>query len=348
MRKFWSVKPYRKLGRAFNFIIGGRGVGKTFNSIYESNYVYDEKIILMRRTQTEIDLITSHGEDVELSPFAKINERSRQKKYGLIPTNYHIGRVNEKIYGIYDGEKEEKKYLGMILALSTVASIRGFSAVDISTMIYDEFIPEKHVKKIGKGTAEADAFFNAYETINRDREESGEKPIQVFLLSNANDLNCPLLSELGFDTIFEKMRRKKIPFIDLPQRNATLTLYEDREFKEVKRKTALYQLTKGTKFYDMALENDFSFNDFSLIKSMPLSEFNPWCIYGDVCIYRHKSIYLFYVSPHIMSCDFYDITKQDTQRFVIERGRFLYGAFIEGAVIFENFHVKMKILEVIG
>lgn len=347
---YFTLMPYRKIGRAFNFIFGGRGIGKTFNGIYEPIFEYGLKEIYMRRTSKELDTIAANDSNMDMSPFAKINKRSHDPRYmnkTLKPTELHMEKLNKDIYGIYNGF-DEPKHVGMALALSTVATIRSFDASDYDCMIYDEFIPEKHVRKIGKDDAEGEAFLNAYETINRDREYDGLPPIQCFLMTNANDIACPLLDILNLTNRIESMRKKKQHFIDLPKMNCTLTLYEDKEFKEAKKKTALYQLTQGTKFYDMAIENDFAYNDFSLISSRKLSEYKPWAILGDICIYRHKSRYEYYVSPHIMECEKYDTTEQDVKRFIQERGRFLYGAYLENQIHFENFKCKKKLLEVIG
>lgn len=343
--KYFSTRPIRKIGRAFNFVLGGRGIGKTFNGINET--VDDNELfIYMRRTQDEVDLIGSDSENVELSPFAKINARSHDPQFGLIPKNLKMSRVNKKIWQITNGI-EEPKQAGICLGLSTVASIRGFDADPYETLIFDEFIPEKHVKKIGKDLAEGEAFLNAYETINRDREFIGRKPVTCFIFSNSNSLSHPLLEVLNLMNIIERMKRKNQHFVDLPAMDCTITLYEDKEFKEAKKKTALYRLTKGTSFYRMAIENEFVYDDFSLIESRPLIEYRPLCRFDDLCIYEHKSNGSYYVSPHCIRCEYFSNSDNDVQAFYMLYGRMLYGAYISGDLIFENFSVKKRLLEVI-
>ena len=344
--KYFSTRPISKVGRAFNFVLGGRGVGKTFNGINDT--VDDNlKFIYMRRTQDEVDLIGSDSENVELSPFAKINARSNDPRFGLNPKSLRMSRLNKKIWQITNGE-EEPEHVGICLGLSTVASIRGFDADPYETLIFDEFIPEKHVRKIGQGNAEADAFLNAYESINRDREFIGRKAMTCFLFSNSNSLSHPLLEELNLMTVIERMKRKGQHFIDLPSMDATITLYEDKEFKEAKKKTALYRLTKGTQFYKMAIENDFVYDDLSLIESRPLIEYRPLCRFDDFCIYEHKSNGSYYVSPHCIKCEYFSNSDNDVQAFYLSYGRMLYGAYVAGDLIFENYSVKRKLLEVIA
>lgn len=343
---YFSLRPIKKVGRAFNFILGGRGVGKTFNSINED---VDDKVpfIYMRRTQEEVDLIGSNDQDLSLSPFAKINARTNDEKFpDLIGKQLQMKKINKKVWNVTNGI-ETPEHVGLCLALSTIASIRGFDGDIYNDLLVDEFIPERHVHKIGKGDSEGEAHLNAYETINRDRELIGRPPLQAFYMSNANNIEHPLLEILGLMNVIERMKKKGQHFIDLPDKDCTITLYEDREFKEAKKKTALYRLTKGTAFYKMAIDNDFVYNDFSLIKSMPLIEYKPICQFDDICIYQHKSNGTFYVSPHIVKCEKYTRSDNDVQNFYMTHGRYLYGAYVTGCVIFENYTVKKRLLEVI-
>lgn len=349
MEKFWKIKkmkqikyfskrPIDKVGRTFNFIIGGRGVGKTFSTIWEC-LMDGEKFIYMRRTQSEVELISSNGDDVSLSPFAKIN-----KKKG---TTMEMNRVNKNVWAVDTGDEENKQNVGIVLSLSTVASIRGFDADDYDALIFDEFIPEKHVKKIGKGEAEGEAFLNAYETLNRDREFQGRKPLRCYLLSNSNNINHPLLSMLGVVNVLERMRNRGQHFVDLPNFDMTITLYDDADFREEKAKTALYKLTRGTKFFDMSIDNDFAYNDFTGIESKNLKEYKPLCAIHGLYIYVHKSSGDYYVSAHRHNVETFGDGENEVHRFYMQYGRKLYGAYVMGALFFENYQVKEKILEMI-
>lgn len=344
--KYFSLRPIKKIGRAFNIIIGGRGVGKTFNCINDLTDDMkdeDDKFIYMRRTQNEIDLIGSDDENVSVSPFAKINRRSNDPKFGLIPKQYTMSKVNKNIWAVYNYDQ----LVCQCLALSTIARIRGFDADAYTSWIYDEFIPEKHVHKLGKGDAEGEAILNAYETINRDRELVGQPALQLFLCSNAFDISHPFLDMMGFTEIIERMRRKGQHFVDLPAKSATIMLYDDAEYKEARKKTALWMLTKGTNFAKMAFDNEFIYNDFSLIKSMPLIEYRPYCSIDGVYIYEHKSNGTFYVTSHPCKCETFSNSDHDVQNFYLNYGRFLYGAYVNGDLIFENYSVKHRVLELI-
>ena len=335
---YFSKRPIDKIGRTFNIIFGGRGIGKTFNCIYED--VKDgTSFIYMRRTQSEVDLIGSNSDDVTLSPFAKINAKKH--------TKLEMSKINKNIWSVSNGYDENKKQVGLVLALSTVSAIRGFDADAYDDLIFDEFVPEKHVKRIGKGLAEGEAFLNAYETINRDREFNGRRAMRCYLLSNSNNINSPLLEILGLVNVIERMRNRGQTFVDLPKLDCTITLYNDEEFKQEKEKTALYKLTRGTDFYDMSINNEFIYNDFSMIESKDLREYNSLCSIGDIYIYEHKSRYEYYVSKHRCTCPSYDMTDSGQRKFYLDFGRTIYNAYVNQAIRFETYLLKEKLLEAI-
>lgn len=345
--KWYSIRPLLKKGRVFNIVIGGRGTGKTFNSIRELtedglNFIY------MRRTFDECTLIADHADDMNFSPFQKINNVTG-KSEKMETRTYEIKKSNKKIWNIYDGIGDLQHFVGALCSLSTINSVRGFDADWCKAIILDEFIPEKHVKKIGKGDSEGEAILNAYETINRNRELEGEPPCLMFMFSNAFDISHPFLDILGLTPIIERMKRKGTQFVDLPQKNLTITVYEDKEFMEAKSKTALYQLTRGSSFYEMALNNDFVYNDFSLVRSKNISEYNPYVIFDGIEIYKHKSNGSYYCSLCLKQCNniYHDVDNERTE-FVIKYGRILYAAFIKGNIFFENYAIKKKIMEVIA
>lgn len=334
-RIYFSLRPVKKIGRSFNFIFGGRGTGKTFNSLYEE-YEDDNTFALWRRTQTEVDLLGSGTVDVSMNPFESINI--------VKGTQLFMKRVNKYVWGVYDNF-DEPRHVGFVMGLSTIGNIRGFSGDVIQDVIYDEFIPQKNARSMSD---ESGMFFNAYETVNRNRELDGRAPLRVFLLTNSNTLSHPLLYDLGLIPKIEKMKRKGITFMDLPQRDCTLTMIDNAEFKEKKAKTALYRLTKGTSYYDMAIENDFAYDDLSAIKSMPLVEFVPVCCIQGVTIYKHKSGAFYYVSPHYQKCEVYSDSESDISRFRTNYARVLYVEYENNNVFFENYVVKRKFLEVIN
>ena len=179
----------------FTLVCGGRGTGKTFTALYEtiSNNV---TFMLMRRMQTQVDMINRP----EFSPF-----KALERVHGL-----HIGleKISKNNSAIYYQEEIDGEYkcvgqpIGYTAALATLSNMRGFDASDVKRVIFDEFIPERHERPIKN---EGTAIYNAYETINRNRELNGENPLQMVFLDNSNRLDNPLFVDLRLVTRAGKM-----------------------------------------------------------------------------------------------------------------------------------------------
>ena len=184
---------------------------------------------------------------------------------------------------------------GYTVALSTVANLRGFDASDVDIIIYDEFIPEKSERPLPH---EADALFNCYETLNRNRELSGSPPLQLFCLANANDQTTPVLEHLRLIRRIDRMRKTGTELWTDKKRGLLLLMLRDSPISEAKADTALYRLTAGSDYAQMALSNDFVYEDRGRIISRPLAEYKPIVSVGEITVYKHKSRSDYYVSGH--------------------------------------------------
>lgn len=309
----------------FNFIIGGRGTGKTYGALKHA-YLTDTRFMLMRRTQAQCDLINKP----EFNPYKAICDD--------ISASISVKSLSKYNALIYENMGDESyKTLGYTCALSTIANMRGFDASDVSLLIYDEFIPERHERALKN---EGSAFLNAYETINRNRELKGSDPLQVLCMANAFNIANAIFLELGLVGIAEKMQIKgQELFIDR-QRGILVVMLNNSSISRKKADTALYKLAGGS-YADMALKNDFIYNDNSFIKSKPLSEYRLICSVGEISIYKHKSKREFYISEHRTGSA--PIFKSDEVNLLKYRKQFglkLYGAYMRGNIIFESMLTK--------
>lgn len=277
-------------GMPFIFCWGGRATGKTYGALKEA-VESGVKFGLMRRTQAQLDLISKP----EFSPFKPLN-RDMGWDIGIQP----LSKYNGGIYKMEDVDGRRSPTgapIGYTFALSTIANVRGFDGSDIELLIYDEFIPEPHARPIKE---EHEAFLNAYETINRNRELQGRKPLQVLCLANANTLANPLFMGLNLVTKAERMNRTGQEYSIDHKRGFVLVNLCKSSISDLKRDTALYRLTGNNAFAKMALTNDFSGEEErGKIGSKPLLEYRPIVVIGELCIYRHKNADLFYCSTHV-------------------------------------------------
>lgn len=306
----------------FIWILGGRGTGKTYGAL---QYCYDHNInfMFMRNTQTQIKKLVKP----QFNPFKKLNSNK--------VINVLTDRTDEDLGFFYEATEEDKKIIGTLCALSTVGNLRGFDASDCKILIWDEFIPQKQergVKDIG------DAFLNAYETINRNRELEGEDPLKVLALSNSNELNNPLFIDLGLVRIAEKMQKKKQQVtINEARGFMIINLYES-PISEKKKETALYKFSSSnSSYYKMAIENDYNLSSDELVRPQPLKEYKPIVNVGELCIYEHKSDRRYYV------CDLKQSTASSFGSDEIALKRFknkylwLYVAHMQQEVYFQDY-----------
>lgn len=348
---FVNIYNYRNPDFPFNIFVGGRGTGKTYSALKGAinKEVVPERFIFMRRTKKVLDTLLDNDKKGEgMNPFKKLNSNEG--------SNYGFLAINDSLAGIYNRDTDEngrfkyRELVGYGIALSTCASLRGIDLTDCSDWIYDEFIPEKHEKAIGKDGAEFEALMNAYETINRNRELEGEAPLYLWLLANSNDIYNDIFVGLGIVEDVEKMIREGKTDKYYKDRGLAIHLLPDSsEFTELKSKTALYKLTAGTRFNEMALHNKFSYNDFSLIEYRSIVGYVPVCHIDNMYIYKKKGSKEYYICHAKAKCKGYDSAHEhELKDFMQEYGFDLIPYYIKGLIKFETFDIKTRIIDIIG
>lgn len=323
-----NIKAIKDLHLPFNFIVGGRGTGKTYTALKEQ-YESGEMFILMRRTQAQLDTISRK----EFSPFKTIN-RDIGSNIGVVS----VSKYNGAFYNMIEGDKPglqipDGPAIGYTCALSTIANIRGFDAQDVKTLIYDEFIPEKHERPIRN---EGQAFLNAYETINRNRELKGADPLQVIAMANSNDLANPIFLELGIAAKVEKMVRAGKEISIDRARGIGVFLLRNSPISNIKNNTALYKLTAGSEFQSMAIDNIFAHENSARIYSADLRQYKPIVAVGELCVYKSKGVNGYYCSTHLSgSPPMYGTGEIERKRFARDFS-WLWLAYLNRDIDFES------------
>ena len=309
----------------FSFLLGGRATGKTYGAL-KILYQTDTRFMLMRRTQAQCDLINKP----EFNPYKVICN-----DLGVDIRVRSISKYNALIYE--DLGDDAEKTLGYTCALSTIANMRGFDASDCKVLLYDEFIPERHERAL---KAEGSAFANAYESISRNREIQGKEPLQALCLANAFNIANPIFLEFGLVGICEKMKTKGQELYINRDRGILIALLDKSKISQQKKDTALYRVAGGT-FADMALKNDFAYNDSSDVKSMSLKEYRLLCTVGEISIYKHKASRKYYISEHRSgTAPEYKSDEVGIKRYQKKHGIMLYAAYMRGDITFENILTK--------
>lgn len=339
MSDYFSITELYKYKAAFNFVIGGRGTGKTYGALLDC-MLNKRKIMFMRRSQTQLQQVfdvktveTENGtKRVSLSPFKPV-----ERDTGM---EVQIEKINKDLYAFFlDGF-----HLGYGCALNTLNNLRGFDASDIEYLIFDEFIPlpGEMVKK-----DEARIFLDAYESINRNREFTGEPPLYAYLLANANDIDCSILLDMGLTDVIEKMINKQKNFLCNKTEEYTISLLKNKSFEEKKKNTAIYRFTKRMAYNKMAFENKFAYDDFSDVVSKNIKEYIPLYSIGEFYVYRHKSRDELYISKCVMTVkEKYPETDYGIQQCRVAHGRELYGAYMENRILFETYRAKKLLTDI--
>ena len=299
----------------FIFCTGARGTGKTYGVL---KYLIEkrETFIYLRRTQEEADL---QGKEETSSLQKIIEDLGRDALYG---------KIAKKISSLYIDSGVHI----FCCALSTFASVRGVNFSDVKYIVYDEMIPEAHAHRIKH---EGMALMNLYETVNRNRELSGEDPVKFIGLSNSLNIANDIFIEFNLISDAEQMLSSGEEIRRIG--NKLLIIMQNSPISEKKQKTALYQAASDD-FIAMAIKNKFILNDFSYVRKRNLREYLPYMQIGDLYVYDHKSTDEFYVSfSRCEAKEKYQANTNDLRRLRREQWD-LYCDYLDGYVRFENYN----------
>lgn len=305
-------------GYPFIFMPAARGTGKTYG-VLKYHYQHHHKILLIRRTKDEADLQCSTETSAYKSVFDDLGiDQWRCEKSG------GCGRVVMT-------DQEDPEVIAYVAPLSTFSKIKGMDFSDIDYIIYDEFIPEPHVRKI---KMEGLALANLYETVNRNRELKGRDPVQLFCLANSVNIANDVFMYFNLIEPAERMLQEGIEWMELG--NKLLIIPQHSPISERKAETALYKAV-ANEFSEMAIKNKFILNDFTYVQRRSLTEYTCLYVVGDLCVYQHKTRQEYYVSfSKGNTKEIYSNGYADLQRFRRERWRFA-GYYLDGMIRFENY-----------
>lgn len=291
----------------FNFVVAGRGTGKSFGAL---KYIYEsgKTAVYLRRTQKQADIVSKP----EFTPFKPVAD--------MLGIDYYVDKVVPGVTAL----RTDDRTVFYTAALSTFASLRSFDMSDVSIIFYDEFIPEPSEKAPIR--YEYEAFLNMYETVNRNRELSGKEPVKLFAAANANDIDNKIFIGLGLVAVTDRMIKKGLQEWHDPKRSISLYYPSRSPISEKKQATALYKLAENTDFIRMAIQNSYNI-DYSDILNRPQVEYKPIVNLGELCVQRHKSRseeYLVTIGPAKGSAPSYPATEKGILQFKEKFPRVVY------------------------
>lgn len=306
--------------RVLTIVIGGRGTGKTYGAV-EWCLKNNKRFILMRRTKDQAELISKP----DFSPVLPVMQ-DLGMEWQLDKT------IGKSMIGIKNAAGD---LICITIGLTGISNLRGFNAAWVDMIIFDEFIGEAHERPIRQ---EDQAFYNAYETLNRNRELQGRQPIRILMLANSNKVSSIYLASLGLMPRVEKMLNKGIEIWDDPDRSIYLYIVKNSPISKRKADTALYRFSTQD-FNRMALGNEFSIPGREFIKPQQLRQLDPVCVWGDLHFYKIKGSRRWYVNRKKLG--HFDVTYTADQRgndayLCSDHYDAFYTAYLAGRVYFED------------
>lgn len=300
----------------FIFVPAARGTGKTYGTL-KYHFEHGNKILLIRRTKTEAELQAK----AESTAYKTVFDDLGIDDWSCIP----CGSAG---YGTVSAGGTVIAYVS---ALNTFANIRGIDFSDVDYIVFDEFIAEPHVRKIKN---EGMALANLFESVNRNREIQGRRPVQLLCLANSVNMANDTFMYFGLIEEAEKMIQEDIEFSELG--NKLLIIPQHSPISERKAETALYKAVSD-EYAQMAIKNKFILNDFTYVQKRSLKEYSCQFKVGDLYIYKHKSNHEYYAAfTKGQTKKIYTNGYADLQRFRRDKWRFA-GYYLDGMIRFENY-----------
>lgn len=311
----------------FQIFIGARGTGKTFSALRGelNNKFTTEKFIYLRNTEKECKISVSPIGNA----FKSLNRVFGTNIQGEYTDSLSFGEFWDRT----DEDEDNEECIGYVFGLSTFAGARSVDLSDVDRVIFEEFIPESHVRKLRN---RGEAFLNFYETLARNREIEGAEPVRCYLLANAIDLRDDILQSLGVVHDIEDMIARGEKRRTIPERDVYVELVDTVSIVDKKRNTALYKMADKS-FAEQSLRADFHNAGLHLIQpKFNQRDYRPILSFGTICIYvdsegthLHMARTGERAKQHLTKTEYYALRQslKPSYRFNIGAGRITFDSF---------------------
>lgn len=327
---FYNFNNILSYNAMFNFIIGERGVGKTFGAkkFCINRFLKNgEQFIYLRRYKTELK--ESAGDTNKFFPLDLLN---------LFP---------DKKFSI-KGEKImcDKQVMGYVLALSTANILKSTSFDKVKYIIFDEYIIDKGCYRYL--TNEVEQFLDFVETIARLRD------VKVFFLGNAISSTNPYFTYFNLTLPYNSdVKRFKDGLI-------LVNYIKNEVYRKVKHDSNFGKIIEGTQYSKYAIDNEFLRDSKSFIKHKSKNAKHFFILkykqinYGIWNDYNEGVLYISYDydpnCPVIFTVDTDDHNEQ-TKLLKLNSSIFFKAVinhFREGCLCFENQQIKNNIMNLMS
>lgn len=249
----------------FNFVIGNRGGGKTYN--FKLWCIRDflkngKEFVWVRRYKSELKTVKQFFSDVQhLFPNKKLEVKGG--------------------YAYCDG-----KLMGYIVPMSVSTQFKSVSYPNVNKIIVDEFLIMDGAT-VRYLTNEVEVFHELYETVARKRDD-----VRAVFIGNAISIVNPYFTY--YQTYPNLTKRFTV------KNEIVIELFSDADFIEEKQNTKFGRLIGGTKYGDYAINNNFLCDSETFIEDKSSEAkfhcgikylntvYGIWVDYNEGLMYVHK------------------------------------------------------------
>lgn len=219
---FYNPNKLLSYDRILNFVIGARGIGKTygFKKYAINRFIkYGEQFIYLKRYKTDIKGVEQFFDAVS-------------KEFPE-----HSFKVKGRELLIDD------KLAGWVMPLSSWQSVKSREFPNVCTILYDEFLLEKSSKQ-SYMQDEPQALLNFMDTVIRNRDNA-----RCICMSNAVSIVNPFF--LYFNLVPNTNKRFNA------YKSIVVEIPDSIDFAEERKKTKFGELISGTEYGSFSLGNEF-------------------------------------------------------------------------------------------
>lgn len=218
---FYSPNKLLSYNRILNFVLGQRGVGKSygFKKFPINRFLKNgEQMIYLRRYKTELNKVQNYFDDVE-------------KEF----PDHHFKVKGRNMF--IDGEQ-----FGWAIPLSRWQSEKSNAYPNVTTIVFDEFLREKDTSSYLPN--EVEALLNLMDTVFRNRDN-----VRCVCLANSVGMVNPYFTY--FNIVPDVNKRYNA------YRDVVVEIPENQDFSEMRRQTKFGSLIEGTEYGSMSMDNEF-------------------------------------------------------------------------------------------
>lgn len=238
---YWNINEPLSYNCLFNFIVGARGVGKTYGAkewAIKDFLKNGNQFVYVRRYKEEFKKANKFFDDIK--------ESFPEVEFGVkFPYCYINGDL-----------------AGNFIALSTAKIEKSTPFPKVNKIIYDEFILDKGFHRYLPD--EVTNFLELYSTVARDRD------VIAMFLSNALTITNPYFIYFDLSLPYGKSIRA--------ENDILIQIVKDKEYTEKMEQTRFGKIIAGTKYSDYAIGNEFFRDNKNFVQKKTAKAKYQFCI----------------------------------------------------------------------